>query len=696
MQTVKLTRISISNFKKIQSVTFELNGEDATLLGKNGVGKTTVADAFTWLLYGKDADGKATFDIKPLDSENKPIHHKQSTVEAEFDLGKQYPVTFKKVYKEVWADPRKKGTNELTGHTTDHYINDVPLNEGEYKKKVAEIADEETLFLLTNPAFLPEKIDWTKARSLLLSTFGDVTDADVIASSDDLKPLTAILGQHTTEEYKKIQDQKRKKVNDELDLVPVKITEASKAIPDLENKVRPNIAKIEAELQAANNSRATVLAGGAAAEKTKALREKEGELQDAKNQISAMLNKDFEEAQQAVREVQSRVNSSDLTIEQTENKIKAENRQIQSLEEENTMLASEREAIRKAAMSKNAETLEFSDEDVCASCGQPLPADKVAASREAALAAFNLEKSNALELLESKTKKKKAQIEENEGKIAAHKEEVSKLTAKLESLQKAHRDLVDEHEAAVEKADNLKAPTIDFDAYPAVGKIKLEMADLQAAIADLNRGSSAELAKVDEQIANLNRTLASAQATEAEFKSKEQQEARIKELEGEQKKLQAERDRIDKELNLIEKFIRTKVAKLTALINDNFQLVNFRLFKQQVNGGLKEVCEPMLNGVPYLTGMSTGERINCGLDIIRAFSKAKAISLPVFIDYAESVSQIFPTDGQQIACVHDASVRSLRFIPLSRDLAIKQLAEELQGSDQAEEVEGNDQLKIAL
>jgi DNA repair exonuclease SbcCD ATPase subunit len=696
MQTLKLNRISISNFKGAKSLSFDLNGQDATLIGKNEVGKTTVADAYCWLLYGKDAEGKATFEIKPLDQDNNPIHNLESTVEAEFDLGEQYPTTLKKVYREIWTKPRGKAQAENTGHTTDHFVNGVPLSEGEYKKKVAAIADEETLLMLTNPSYFAGKLPWVKARTMLLETFGDVSDADVIASKPELAPLTAILGQHTTEDYKKIATQSRKKLNDEIELIPVKISEASLAIPDLENKVRPNIAKIEDDLQAANNSRATVLAGGAVAEKTKVLREKEGELQDAKNQVSAMLNKDFEEAQQAVREVQSRVNSSDLTIEQTENKIKAENRQIAGLEEENTMLASEREAIRKAAISKNAETLEFSDEDVCASCGQPLPADKVAASREAAQATFNLEKSNALELLTEKTRKKKAQIEENEGQIAARKQEIAKLTAQLESLQKAHRDLGDEYDAAVEKANSLKAPTIDFDAYPAVGKIKMEMADLQAAISDLNRGSSAELAKADDQIANLNRTLASARATEAEFKSKEQQEARISTLEADQKRLAKELEKIDREINLIETFIRTKVSMLTDLINRNFEIVNFRLFKEQVNGGLQEECQPMVSGVPYGTGLNTGTKINAGLDIISAFSKAKALSLPVFVDNAESVTKILTTSGQQIACVHDASVRSLRFIPLTRDLAIKQLAEELQGSDQAQEVEGNDQLTIAI
>lgn len=47
-------------------------------------------------------------------------------------------------------------------------------------------------------------------------------------------------------------------------------------------------------------------------------------------------------------------------------------------------------------------------------------------------------------------------------------------------------------------------------------------------------------------------------------------------------------------------------------INARFQMVKFRLFAEQVNGGVADCCEPMVNGVPYSAGLNRGGCMDAG------------------------------------------------------------------------------------
>lgn len=90
--------------------------------------------------------------------------------------------------------------------------------------------------------------------------------------------------------------------------------------------------------------------------------------------------------------------------------------------------------------------------------------------------------------------------------------------------------------------------------------------------------------------------------------------------------------------DLTESFIRAKMNRISEIINEKFKVVSFRLFQNQINGGLQETCECTVNGVPYST-LNNGHRIIAGLDIIRSLSELYDVSAPIFIDNAESVNE---------------------------------------------------------
>lgn len=46
-------------------------------------------------------------------------------------------------------------------------------------------------------------------------------------------------------------------------------------------------------------------------------------------------------------------------------------------------------------------------------------------------------------------------------------------------------------------------------------------------------------------------------------------------------------------------------------INAQFEFVKFKMFETLINGSVKEICEPMIDGVPYDGGLNRGAKF-CG------------------------------------------------------------------------------------
>lgn len=172
---MKLNRLTLRNFKGCRDLTLDFQGRDTSIYGANGTGKTSIADAFSWLLFGKDSKDQANFDIKTLDENNNPLPGLDHEVEAEMDMGDR-TITLKKSYKEVWTKKRGEAAKTFTGHTTDHFLNGVPVQKKEYDAAIADIAPESLFKLLTNPRYFNDQLHWQDRRKMLLDVCGDVSD----------------------------------------------------------------------------------------------------------------------------------------------------------------------------------------------------------------------------------------------------------------------------------------------------------------------------------------------------------------------------------------------------------------------------------------------------------------------------------------------------------------------------------------
>jgi len=363
---MKLMKLSLRNFKGIETFVFEPNGRSTTIYGDNATGKTTLVDGWLWLLFGKDSQNKTDFEIKTLGPDGKPQHGLEHEVEGVLEVnGKE--LTLKKVYSENWTKKRGSASREFTGHSTDYYLDGVPVKKNEYEAKIDSILDEDAFKLLTNPRYFNEVLHWQDRRKVLLEVCGDVSDNDVIASDETLTALPKILNGRSLEDHRKVLTAKRTEINKELSLVPVRIDEAQRGLPEEvanERDTKASLDELNDIRKQKSQELANIEAGGGIAEKTKTLCEIEAEQLKIQKEHWVKSANETQTAKVELRKLEDEANSIDSTITNLQRLI-AGNRTTITLNE--TKLVSLREKWNEV------NTQVFNTKDYCVACGQKLP-----------------------------------------------------------------------------------------------------------------------------------------------------------------------------------------------------------------------------------------------------------------------------------------------------------------------------------
>ena len=634
---MKLLRLTLSNFKGIKSFTLDTQGGNVAVYGDNAVGKTTLPDAFNWLLFDKDSQGKKDFAIKTLDAAGQVMHGLSHEVEGVFDLNGR-TLTLKKSYAEKWTKKRGSATKEFTGHTTDYFIDGVPTQKKEYDAFVSGIADESIFKLLTNPQYFNEQLHWQERRKILLEVCGDISDEDVIASDKSLARLPGILQGRKMEDHRKVIAARRAEINKELEKVPVRIDEATRALPDISGIDAQGLpAAIEAAngvLKKKQDELVRIQGGGEIAEKRRQLAVIEGDILRLQNEHQADQNKAIQAKYALMSEANGRV--TDAMAEQARAK-----RRMAAIAAELEKLESSRKQLREEWRTVNDEQFEYSGETACPTCGQDLPEEKVEGAREKALKAFNLDKAKRLENINSTGRGIKANIETLN---AENSDLVARANAAELKLQEDEAEAVT-LQVEIDALKDQTKPITDNQKYT---QKQQEKENIEAAIAQLQANSETAANAVLDEIADIRRDIEALEMDRLKIKSRHDGEKRIEELKAQEKTLAAEFEKLEGELFLCETFIKTKVSLLESRINSKFKYARFKMFNTLVNGGIEECCETLYHGVPYSSGLNNGHRGIVGLDIIATLADYYGFYPPIFYDNAESVTRLPEMKSQLI------------------------------------------------
>ncbi len=641
---MKLLKLELNNFKGIKHFELDTGGGDVSVYGRNETGKTTLADAFYWLLYGKDSNNKKDFAIKTL-IDGKVTHGLDHSVEAILEVGGE-EITLKKVYKELWTKKRGSTNKIFSGHTTEYFFNDVPSPKQLFDDHVKGICLENNFKLLTSPVFFNEQLSWQERRINLMDVCGNITDADVIASKKELSELPEILGSHKLDDYREIIKARRTAINKEIEKIPVRIDEINLGLPDItgldKDEIKGKIVILEGRKNKKQAEIVRIENGGQIAEKTKALREVE-------SKILELQNKQVEAGQGAKNELRETYFAAKTEITDYGVNIVRTKRQIASNDADIKRLMAQKDTVAIEYREAQKSTFEFSQESVCPACGQDLPKAKLEAARKAALEAFNLKKSNSIEGLNAEGKELKQEIDD----IAAKKPTFLKAIEQLEIKIKAAEVNRDKLQSEIEQCST------DTAESPELEKAIESKAALKEVIEQLKKDSSQMLENIRDEIGDINSKIRQLEVDFDKFEVIEKFQVRIDELGTEEKKLAGEYEELESHQFITDEFIRAKVGLLEGKINNKFKLARFKMFEEQINGGVKEVCETTYKGVPY-SSLNNGAKIAVGIDIINTLSNHFDFSGVIFIDNRESITEPLITDSQTISLIVSKADKKLR------------------------------------
>ncbi|WP_270278425.1 AAA family ATPase [Veillonella parvula] len=634
---MKLLKLKLQNFKGIRNSEFDFGGIDATIYGDNATGKTTVFDSLCWLLFSKDSLDRADFEIKTLEN-GKPIHKVNHEVEAEFlnDDGNSF--TLRRVYREKYSSPRG-GDTKLTGHTTDYFVNDVPVKEKEYKQYINDVIAEDVFKLITNPLYFNEQYSWQNRRKLLLEISGDIKDEEVINSRSELTRLAELLNGRTVDEQRKIVAAKKTAINKELDMIPVRIDEALRnkaALSASEEKLKADIKVFDEAIKKLDEQRSIIINGFNATEKrskvdeiNRRLKLRQSEVLSTYTAEKQRLRGEYELLLNKLKAIESERDRYADRAYDLRGKIERENKRIETLQAEFDVFNSQK-----------------FDESICPTCKQPLPADKQAELE----AEFNSNKANKLEEYQ--------QLIESAKALKANYEEQQELMAvKADGLINQIEQANSEYEVKFKEYKSYYETNIEDD--PEYKGLKAELFLLE--LDDNDDADTKEVARLESEIKELRSKQSALENELNKYTLNADIQKRVIELENQQQKLATEKNLLDETSFLIDEFVKAKVDMLEESINSHFKYARFKMFNVLVNGNVEECCETTYKGVPYRS-MNNAARINVGLDIINALTKFYNVTAPVFIDNAEAVTDFIKCNSQTIKLVVDADFKELTMI----------------------------------
>ena len=640
---IRLKSIHLENFKCHKSLTITLDGRNASIYGDNATGKTSVYDALTWLLFGKDSagNGEKNIEIKPLDSAGNVKDHQAVTEVEAVLLADGEEISLKRTYQEVWST--KRGSSEATydGNTSEYYVDGVPCKANAYKAKVTELVDEEQFRLLTTVSYFPDKLPWQKRREALFSLFGALDDRQIMETDQRFAPLMEAMGKLPLEDFKKVVTQKRKGFMATRNEVPARISECEKTISDLSGM---DFDGAEAQLSILNARRDSLNAELLAIQQNTAVQRKEIELREAKMEYNQLLD---ENRQFRVKQLQDIPSAESLVIEKnrTEFNLLSARSRLETFTADRDRCERLIEDTREKWKEKNAET--YTGSDKCPFCGQRLPESKISND----ISMFEEQKKYTLSSLVRYAEREKAALSRYEEEISAAESDISEMERKIQDLDKQIAD-------TREMASNMGIR--DMESYQdrkeaAVAKIKALEEELDGLRANAEGAASGIRMRMNEVKSELDKC----SAILGKKSALEYARNRIEQLRQDAQAAAENLSQLDKLLYLMEEFSRYKASFVENGINDKFRIARFRLFREQANGGVEDRCDVVYDGVPYI-GLNNGMKINVGIDIINTLSRAYGVTVPLFVDNAESVTNLETCGCQVVRLVVSEKDKELR------------------------------------
>lgn len=656
MKEIKLKSLSLVNFKGVRSLEILFNTSGSTIIsGRNGTGKSTVKDAFLWLLFGKNSNGDTDFGIKTQDENGVTIPNIPHEVSGIISVNGN-DIKLRKSLVEKWSKDSFGDMSVFKGNVNEYYINDVPKKKSEYDAYIDDICSETMFRTITSVDYLV-KLPKDKLRSFLFDMVGDFSDYEIAGSDEGLNELLDMLSGKTMEELRKQVSAEKSAIKKELADIPARIDELERTKPEEKDwvSIEKSISERKERLSFVN---AKIEENKAYFSKSnEIIRSKENELSDARKSLlkakgEAASKAEYEyrliadeqrKAKVRAEEVKKLISDRELFISRNNEMILQREQRIDEL---NAKLSSMREKWHEINDSK----FKMDEELICPTCKQKIVGE--------------FAKDKIAELEDHFNENKAFKLNENKVEALSIKQKIEHLSIELKNANSDKQKFTDEIAFYSEELKNIQnsdayckvieSPDVDaivsiddevINASELVSKLENELSELYYSRSkeQPSNNLSEEREEILSEIERLNELLYDKQQIE-------RVESRKSELVSRQRSLSQELANKEKVESYIDRFNKNKVTMTEERINSKFSMIKWKMYNQLINGGEEQTCIPLINGVDYKDA-NTASKINAGIDIINAVSTHYGVFAPIFVDNAECVNELMKSESQLIRMV---------------------------------------------
>ena len=626
---MKLISLTLENFEGTKRFEFCPDGRSVTVKAANGVGKSTLMDAYWWLLTGKNSAQTEKFDIYPVGAPEDV----QVSVTGVFQTDGGETLALGRTYKRNIGRRRGDAESTVRGNTTGFSINGVPKAQKDFLPVIEQyFGGEQKLLMLGMLHHFAVETPWADRRAVLIDLFAPhLGDKDIIDAHEELAPLGGYIGAMTTvADYAQQIKLKRRKVQEQLKEIPARIDEAEKSKPSLPPEAdAAAIPSLMARKMKLTGTVAALQNGEGAAALRKRIAEQEAKAAEARAAYLRETAGGNDALQRQAAELRRQIAETEAKKEAL---VRNQSADAAFLEEADLKLRELRQRAREVH-----DRFFDESESICPTCKREYPPDRIAQLK----AEFNERKSNDAQWTKERGIALAAAINEKQARQKSSMREIADCGDRLETLRSHLREVTDSIAAppAWETTTDARAYAVELD------ELREQLVHIDSASKEQRAAAQAELDAIEAQLAQIN---ARAQMQE-HLKAID---ARIADLQAEEKKLGVQLAQLDLHLDLTERFVQLQASDIEEKINTAFEGVRWVLFDRQVNGGITPCCRALLlndrgDWVSY-ESTNTAHQYNGGLHIIDGLSRAAGLRLPVWIDRAESCTAYDSIENQVI------------------------------------------------
>lgn len=656
MKKILIDKICLRYFKGVENKEIVLGDNINVVKGRNGIGKSTIADAISWVLFGTNQAGATKFGIKTKDKDGREIEDVAHSVEISLSVQDEQEGMMCYVLTRTLTETRKDDGSVTNNYT--YKVDGEVETVGDFKKVVDAICPEEVFRLCSSPYSFTQ-MDWSEQRKRLNEMFGVPSVEDVTGGDKKYDAIKELLEKDDVDKILKHLNYKRKEVQKNLDEVPVRLEALKNVLPKAEDwaAVEKLILEKRKEITETRKNLNTIDNGGAdfirkyqnistlnLDHKRKRIMEESaqlrlGEIIKANAEAKTACKKAVAEAEQNIEDLKQKLKSFDVAL------VKCDARM-------NELDAEKADGKEKWKLIK-ARTWEWNEDDAfCPTCKQALPEDQVQKIMEESKKAFLNDQASDLKKLGDDAARIKEEVKKCEENTEYFKMQQKTTQAQLgeaetalEEARKAQEEQAKKEEEKV-SVETLLAEKPEYkQVCDRIKKIEAEQEKpADEGMSEEDKKLKADVEKKLKDLESEREVLTARLAVKAQW---EKVNAQIVGLQEERTQWKEQIDSLDEKIKAASDFQKRSCEVLEEIVNRRFKLVRWKMFRRQLDGTDKPWCECSVDGVPY-SDLNTAAKINAGLDITSTLKQYYGADVPCVIDNAETVQEPLYEGGQQI------------------------------------------------